>query len=391
MIKISNNWTKQEIEQLKNVYPFLAKEKLLKLFARHTIASIWNKAYELGLHRGHAGPNNGFFGKKHKIDSRIKMSSWRKGKKPWNYGIPMSDEQKIKVSVNRKGKGKGKIPWNRGIPTTAAVKLKISLKNTGRKHTDIELDKMRKCQLDEHAFDIVNEESAYWMGILMTDGNVCHKKDKRGRITGHVISLSLQEDDLAHLKAFQKFIGSSHTLHHRINLKTIVPSKSYELSFSSIRMASSLARFGFVSNKSRIAKVKLLEDNRDFWRGTVDGDGTISIDSLGRPWMKLIGSFEMILQFKEFLERNLDMKMPQVYNEIYDGGSIDRIVISCNTCIRVLKLLYDNSSVYLERKFRRAQHLIERGYDVRKARRSTEDELRMCILKKTAGILSKSG
>jgi hypothetical protein len=66
----------------------------------------------------------------------------------------------------------------------------------------------------------------------------------------------------------------------------------------------------------------------------------------------LVGSFEMVLQFKKFLERSLGMKMPQVFEEMYRGGSIHRIVICCNTCIKVLNLLYDNSNIYLERKFK---------------------------------------
>lgn len=152
------------------------------------------------------------------------------------------------------------------------------------------------------AYDNVNREyKQNGYSVLMTDGNICFKKDKNRRITGHVISLALQEDDLMHLKAFQRFLDLSHRLYHRVNYKTIVPSRSYGLSFSSIRMASTLVSYGFVPKKSKVARVQLLEDNRNFWRGAIDGDGTISIDSLGRPWMKFVGSFEIVLQFKKFL------------------------------------------------------------------------------------------
>ena len=293
-----------------------------------------------------AGANNPFYGKCHDVQTKRIISESKKGKRPPNYGIPMSEKQKRKISENRTGKGLDRIPWNKGIPTTVVAKAKISLANKGRKHTKIELAKMRICNLNEHAFDIETEESSYWIGVLMADGNVCYKKDRNGRSSGCIINLTMQEDDIEHLHTFQRFMGSSHKLYYRVNNKTLQPSISYQLSFSSELIATSLEKYGFIPRKSLIAKVKILDFNRHFWRGVIDGDGSISVDSFGRPWIKLVGSFEMVCQFKLFLEQELVIKMPKVYRT----GSIYRIVITCATCIRVVKLLYENICVALDRK-----------------------------------------
>ena len=49
------------------------------------------------------GDKNPFYGKKHSEESKKKMSESRKGKPGWNKGIPMSEEQKAKLSAMRTG------------------------------------------------------------------------------------------------------------------------------------------------------------------------------------------------------------------------------------------------------------------------------------------------
>lgn len=82
--------------------------------------------------------NSGQFKKGHRqsIESRLKMSIAKKGKVPFNKGIPMPEEIKRKVSISKKGKSfatsssfkKGAVPWNkgRGGKTTEAQRLRTS-------------------------------------------------------------------------------------------------------------------------------------------------------------------------------------------------------------------------------------------------------------------------
>ena len=56
---------------------------------------------------------------------------------------------------------------------------------------------------DETVFDEITEESAYWMGFLMADGNIYLPKGKRNpRIT-----LVLSEKDKEHIVKFKFFLN----------------------------------------------------------------------------------------------------------------------------------------------------------------------------------------
>lgn len=73
-----------------------------------------------------------------KADHRRLHANWKKnhffvekGRKPWNYGVPMSEETKKKVSENRKGKGP-----KHTKPMSDETKAKISSTKKGKKMSE---------------------------------------------------------------------------------------------------------------------------------------------------------------------------------------------------------------------------------------------------------------
>lgn len=66
-----------------------------------------------------------------------KVSTSRKGKTPWNKGVPMKEESKLKVSL----KNKGKKAWNKGLTKETDARL-IGTSEKQKGHRDYVVDKI---------------------------------------------------------------------------------------------------------------------------------------------------------------------------------------------------------------------------------------------------------
>ena len=170
----------------------------------------------------------------------------------------------------------------------------------GRKPSKETIAKMCICSLNEAVFDVITEESAYWVGFLMADGNISYKRERP------IIALHLKETDLPHLEKFRMFLGSSHKIGHYVNKR--FGNSSCSLSFSSERIATRLAEYGVVVRKCFVGKSIGLQDSKHFWRGVIDGDGHLEIylrktlleTVRSIPYISLTGNLHVCLQFKTF-------------------------------------------------------------------------------------------
>ena len=283
------------------------------------------------------------------------LSEKNKVKFAWNKGIRMSDQARRNMSIAHLGIYPSEETRKRmSIAQTGLKRKAISeigranmrRAQIGRKHSNETRSKMRTCSLNEAAFDIITEESAYWIGFLMADGNISYKREIP------VIALYLKESDLPHLEKFRMFVGSSHKIGHYVN--KIWGNTSYSLSFSSEKIANRLAEYGIVRRKCFIGKSTGLEDNRHFWRGIIDGDGHLGVyprkTSVGTirpiPYISVTGNLYLCNQFKSFLESALNLSMPN----IVASKKSYAFSVSDHRALKAIKLLYEGCIVALERK-----------------------------------------
>jgi hypothetical protein len=148
-------------------------------------------------------------------------------------------------------------------------------------------------------------EAAYWVGMLMADGCV-----STGRGRSSYVILALTAADSHHVRRFVRFLKSACTV-------SIIPSRQLasghtckataRTAVSSKQLVADLARYGVVPAKSASAQVApSLANNPHFWRGVVDGDGSLRLDrrrSYARPVLQLVGSEALMYQFAEFAGR----------------------------------------------------------------------------------------
>jgi transposase-like protein len=211
---------------------------------------------------------------------------------------------------------------------------------------------------DETAFDKITPESAYWAGYLMADGCV----STVGRFTPRICLISKLSDE-AHMDKFIAFLRTKRKKHYPKNPGLSPTGYRYGptcgVQVTSRRMADALAKYGVTPGKTGRECVKLLEFNRDFWRGVIDGDGTIgrmsSRSRIGQPNIALVGSVNLTTQFCEFMRHlgSATIVMPKKRGPIYHVG------FSYVNARMIIKALYENCSVALDRKNKVAQAIIE--------------------------------
>ncbi len=217
-------------------------------------------------------------------------------------------------------------------------------------------DARRKLMLNEDAFEQVTEESAYWIGFLMAVGTIT----QRGPASVD-IALALRAHDFSHLERFKAFLGSSHaitsTSHHE---------QTYRFAVRSKRLADTLATYGVIPGKTHTAKVIGLENNRDFWRGVIDGRGVLSYLNVGAdlalaPRLELVGPEMLLEQFLIFVGQHLQASPESLRLSLRPYRNTYRIAAVDPPTFSIVKVLYENCSVALARKLEIVTYILSKS------------------------------
>jgi hypothetical protein len=214
----------------------------------------------------------------------------------------------------------------------------------------------RPPRMNEDAFAIITEESAYWVGVLMADGCITAGRDRKGKLRPlRSLYLCLAEEDAGHVAEFAKFLRCDrqpgiYTPRSGSRQKQ----RQARISATSQKIVDDLARFGVVPRKTKTAKVIGLEYNRHFWRGLVDGDGSIFRNKEGAPALSVCGTKALMEQYSDFVFSVLGRKYP-----LRPMKSIWSVVIGGTWGTRMIRELYENCAVALTRKKLRAESAMQ--------------------------------
>ena len=216
----------------------------------------------------------------------------------------------------------------------------------------------RTYDLDESYFEEIDtEEKAYWLGFLFADGSVQQK------IIGNwVLRLELQESDADHVQKFRQAIGSNAPIvpQTRQKCRGDKKHKSIYLDLCSIRLCRSLIKLGCIPCKTGIHGTPDIDISlyRHFYRGAVDGDGSIFAIPQIHAWrFELTAAPRFAKDFQDWLipcanVNKTKLIQPKQSKKVravrYTGGpQIERIC----------ELLYGDATIYLERKMESVRRL----------------------------------
>jgi hypothetical protein len=206
-------------------------------------------------------------------------------------------------------------------------------------------DKRSPLPFDSRVFDQLNDESAYWLGMLATDGCVNSQ---------NAISIVLQQHDAPHLEEFRKFLKAEHRVRFYDRPSGI---SSYAvMKIVSRSMAEKLKGYGITQRKTHTLQVsEELANNLHFWRGAIDGDGSLGMMGKNQPTIRLVSaSLLFIQQYKTFIERFTDAK-PILRKSITKyGNDFYSVNVHSKYAIELAKLLYPDGFPALSRKKERA-------------------------------------
>lgn len=203
------------------------------------------------------------------------------------------------------------------------------------------LREKRGFTLDETKFETITEESAYWLGFMLADGNV----------SKNTITINLKTGDRSHLEKFRAFMGGNQT----ISLKKDVRMSGY--AFGSIKVTKDLSKWGIVPNKSLIAEVHPeLKNNRHFWRGVIDGDGSVVFREGIIKCVSLCGTKSVCDDFLAFanLVSNNRSSVKKVKENLWNV----RIGVGRINSSKLIRVLYEDCTIYLDRKHKTAMDII---------------------------------
>jgi len=194
--------------------------------------------------------------------------------------------------------------------------------------------------------NIDNELKAYWLGFIMADGCISKPKNK-----SPFLQIAISRKDEALLYKFKKHINFKGPVLH------IQPNGSEQ---SRIRIISSelvddLIRHG-VEYKKSLKLIYPKIDNklqRDFIRGYFDGDGGIAKTNTE---ITIAGTESFLTSVQTIFNIELGTTITKLYKKgnIFQYTKHGRLQVA-----QILKWLYKDSEIYLDRKYNCIRSLVE--------------------------------
>ena len=197
----------------------------------------------------------------------------------------------------------------------------------------------------------------------MADGclTLAKRTRKNGKIVFYkMVALSLSAKDKAHVKRFREFLKSKHKITVYTYNASFGRTTQARLAFISSPIWDRLLVLGIKPRKTEGCSVDdSLAFDRDFWRGVIDGDGSVllanSKQSKRQPIVRLNGCLQLLNQFQAYVATVTGNTYKiSIHPTVKNFGELK---LGSKPARRLISVLYTNASIALTRKLKKAQQI----------------------------------
>lgn len=200
--------------------------------------------------------------------------------------------------------------------------------------------------LKEDFFDEIDtEEKAYFLGLLISDGNIFN--DETGRQAS--ISITLDSNDEYILENFRKALCANTSI-------TYDGRGCSQIAVRSNKMAEALAKYGVVPRKSHITYLPLNISKGMFShliRGIFDGDGSIQAHQHGTRFLhafSFCGSHKLMQDIVKYFQKHLNLIGAISVYDYKDKELSDFKLQTVQDIYTFGEWMYKDATIYLNRK-----------------------------------------
>lgn len=207
-------------------------------------------------------------------------------------------------------------------------------------------EQKRKYLLDENVFKELNEQTLYWLGFIASDGNLY--VNPRG---GKILQFGVHEQDDCHINKVKEFLKTDKpTCYYKskrsYNGNTVITPES-KLHICSSVIFDDICSYGIMPKKTFTMEVNDSLMSKHFFRGLFDGDGSIYSNNKGKNLVAcVVGVYQVLLSFNDFVKSKIGVE-----TKLSPCKKIHRLRWYGTAAFKVLKFLYEDSNIYLDRKY----------------------------------------
>lgn len=226
-----------------------------------------------------------------------------------------------------------------------------TISNILEKNNILRNNKYKNLNLDENYFEKIDRiDKAYFLGFMLTDGNVSSKEN--------IIRLSLSSKDEEILNIFKEKTGNE----NKICIREDKNHSERIFQLRNKKWKDDLSKYGVVPQKTAISEMPIIQKNMmpHLIRGMIDGDGWISAAA---HQIGFCGNEKTVTQLKDYLVKTLNIYNVKV---IHPSENLWQVSwASINDIVKIGNYIYrDKNDCYLKRKYNNFLQIIHDNTEV---------------------------